>query len=267
MNFEFYSQTDTGRVRTNNEDSVALDESCAVAVLADGMGGYAAGEVASGMVTTLLASNFERFLPTCSEENLRQAGGAEAYLRDEVCAANAAVFNASQSQPQYAGMGTTLVVAWFSGKLMHVAHVGDSRLYRFRDDHLEQLTRDHSLLQEQLDGGMISEEEARFSVHKNLLTRAIGVEAEVDVEIGVHELRAGDIFLLCSDGLTDMLDEVEILEVLLAAGGNLNVAAEQLVEEANANGGRDNISVILIEVPAGAISDEVWWRKLLAMWK
>jgi serine/threonine protein phosphatase PrpC len=177
MTFEFFEALDTGRARTNNEDSVSLDESVSLAVLADGMGGYNAGEVASSMATSFIRTELGRWLREAS-------GGAtdtEVRRAMDICVdnANRAIFNAANSNPQYAGMGTTLVVAVFRDMRLLVGHVGDSHAYRLRGGGLQQITRDHSLLQEQIDAGLISPEQAAFSSNKNLVTRAVGVEDTV----------------------------------------------------------------------------------------
>lgn len=266
---EIAIRTDPGLVRSHNEDAVFADARLGLAILADGMGGYNAGEVASGMACTLLASNFSRLIPTC--EVPAGAGDSETFARQqllgEVVTANQAIYNAAQSQPQYAGMGTTLVVAWFYDNRLLVAHVGDSRLYRLRQRQLMQLTRDHSLLQEQIDNGMISAEEARFSLNRNLVTRALGVEPELDVEVNAHDVQPGDLFLLCSDGLNDMVEDEDIKLTLQTLGGNLELAADQLVHLANDNGGRDNVSVILIRVLGDYTVPRGWWQRLLAAMK
>ncbi len=266
---EMVARTDPGRVRSHNEDALFADAGLGIAILADGMGGYNAGEVASGMATTLLSSNFACFIPTQSARSAAfcDASFAEQHIAREVLLANATIFNAAQRQPQYAGMGTTLVLAWFYDNRMSVAHVGDSRLYRLRGESFEQLTKDHSLLQEQLDSGMITAEEARYSQNRNLVTRALGVDPDVDTEIHDYELQAGDIVLLCSDGLNDMVEDDEIALTLQTLGGNLTLAAEQLVQMANDNGGRDNVSVILVKVRGDYSSPRGWWQRLLARLK
>ena len=261
------SCSDTGIVRAHNEDALFVDADLGIAILADGMGGYNAGEVASSMATTQLAASFARLLSQCDDAMLASAGGAGQILSDEVSAANAAIFNMSQSQSQCAGMGTTLVMAWFFDRRLYVAHVGDSRLYRLRGDAFEQLTKDHSPLQEQLDSGMISVEEARFSDNKNLVTRALGVEPEVDVEVHDFDVLTGDIILLCSDGLNDMVDDEEIAEIIRRFGANPSLAATLLVETANDNGGRDNTSVVLVKVAGNYAAPANWWQKLLAILK
>lgn len=266
MAYEFCARTDPGRVRANNEDAVCVDTQAQLALLADGMGGYNAGEVASGMATSLLSTAFSRLLRDARNE-AALLSYPEQLINDEICGTNAAIFHASQTQEKYAGMGTTLVFAWFLDNRVYIAHVGDSRAYRWRDDNLSCLTRDHSLLQEQIDSGMISLDEARFSLNRNLVTRALGIESEVEVDIGVHDVSEGDILLLCSDGLNDMLDDEQIAEVIAVHGKNLAQAAEQLVERANDHGGRDNVSVILVRVTGDCAVHCGWWHKLLAKLK
>ena len=259
-------RTDSGMVRSHNEDAVFADAGMGLAILADGMGGYNAGEVASGMATTLLAASLSQLVVESSlpAAEVLDPEFVEQRLLDEISAVNVAIFNASESQSQYAGMGTTLVVAYFYDNRMSVAHLGDSRLYRLRHGHLEQLTRDHSLLQEQLDSGIISPDEARYFQNKNLLTRALGVDPFVETEIHDYGMQPGDVVLLCSDGLNDMLDDEDVAQTLLAAGGDLTLAADQLVRMANDNGGRDNISVILVKVRGDYSTPRGWWQKLLA---
>jgi PPM family protein phosphatase len=248
---QIVSATDPGRVRAHNEDCVEARPELGVVVLADGMGGYNAGEVASGMATSLIASGLSTTWTTDALKNLdRSAATALAHtrLQDQVAAANTAIFEAAQRDPHCAGMGTTLVVCLFYDDFVTVAHIGDSRLYRMRNDALEQLTRDHSLLQEQIDAGLISKEDARQSHNKNLVTRALGIDPEVDAEIHTYDVMEGDIYLLCSDGLNDMIEDDEMQMTLIALRSNLELTAQQLVQAANDAGGRDNISVMLIKV-------------------
>jgi protein phosphatase len=222
-----------------------------VVVLADGMGGYNAGEVASGIAVAVITTGMQQALDQ-REPAQPASGGGEAQglamLRDEIRKANTAVYQTAQNQPQCSGMGTTLVATLFFDNSMTVAHIGDSRLYRLRGESLDQVTRDHSLLQEQIDSGMITKEQARFSQNKNLVTRALGIEPEVEAEIHTYPVEPGDIYLLCSDGLNDMVEDDDIRLTLVTLKGNLQVAAEQLVQMANDNGGRDNVSVILVRV-------------------
>lgn len=266
---EVVVRTDPGLVRSHNEDAVFADPALGLAILADGMGGYNAGEVASGMATSMLARSLSSFLAatTGRDTALMNAELMAHHLFEEIAAVNAAVFHAAESQPRYAGMGTTLVVACYYDNHLSVAHLGDSRLYRLRGGQFEQMTRDHSLLQEQLDSGMISAEEARYSSNRNLVTRALGVDPHVETEIHDHEVVPGDIYLFCSDGLTDMVDDGEIALTLETLSENLPLAADQLVHMANDNGGRDNISVILVKVRGEYAVPRGWWQKLLARLK
>ena len=266
---EMVARTDPGIIRSHNEDAVFTDTSLGVTILADGMGGYNAGEVASGMATMRLAEDLARIIVSEAElgRGMRDSAVVEQHIFNEVAAANLAIFNASRSFAQYAGMGTTLVMAWFYDNRMSVAHIGDSRLYRLRGKHLKQLTRDHSLLQEQLDNGIITPEQARNAENRNLVTRALGVDPEVDVEVNDYDVRAGDIILLCSDGLNDMVEDDEIELTLNTLGGNLPLAAEHLVQMSNDNGGRDNVSVILVKVQGDFETPKAWWQRLLARLK
>lgn len=266
---ETASCTDPGMVRSHNEDAIAADPVLGLFVLADGMGGYNAGEVASGMATTVIATEIRQALvrlrPGEPDGNGRPV--AERLLRDQVLKANASIFQAAQSQPQYAGMGTTLVACLFYDNRVIVAHLGDSRLYRLRDGEFRQITRDHSLLQEQIDAGLLTREQAKTAQHKNLVTRALGIDATVEPEIHEYTTRPGDLYLLCSDGLCDMVSDEDIGMTLQALGANLKLAAQQLVQMANDNGGRDNVSVILVRVlreypgPRGVMQRFFAWLK------
>ncbi|MDP1789835.1 MAG: protein phosphatase 2C domain-containing protein, partial [Methylibium sp.] len=172
--------------------------------------------------------------------------------------ANRAIFNAANSNPQYAGMGTTLVVAVLRDSRLLLGHIGDSRGYRWREGELSQVTRDHSLLQEQLDAGLITPEQAAASNNKNLVTRAVGVEDTVLLETHLHQTQPGDWILLCSDGLSDMIDDEQIAAVL-RQHDSLPQAAQALVQAANDAGGRDNISVILVRASGTAPVSRAWW--------
>lgn len=263
---EIISLTNPGMVRSHNEDSVACDPACGLVVLADGMGGYNAGEVASGIAVSVVATEICQRLQEASPIERDEESGDElglALLRDNIRKANLSIYQAAQSQPQYSGMGTTIVAGLFYDNSVVVGHVGDSRMYRLRDGVLETITRDHSLLQEQIDSGMISIEDARLSKNKNLVTRAVGIDADVIPEIHVHEVRIGDIYLLCSDGLNDMVEDEDIQSSLYAMQGNLPMAAEQLVQQANDNGGRDNVSVILVKVKGEFGASRGWLAGLL----
>lgn len=254
---ELHAAVDPGRARSNNEDAVAVDASVRLAVLADGMGGYNAGEVASQMATSFIAAELGRWL----REAHAQASDGEVRRAMDICVdnANRAIFNAAHTNPQYAGMGTTLVVAVFRDERLMLGHVGDSRCYRLRAGRLQQITRDHSLLQEQIDAGLITPEQATFSTHKNLVTRAVGVEDTVLLEIHPHEILPGDLYLVCSDGLSDMLDDSRILHLLLAHD-DLPACTQALIDAANDAGGRDNISVVLVRTAGShAARTGAWW--------
>lgn len=256
MILEFHSATDTGRARNNNEDSVAVDDPSALIVLADGMGGYNAGEVASGMVTSFIKTELGRWLAEASET----ATDTDVRRAMDICVdnANRAIFNAANSNPQYAGMGTTLVLGVFRDARLLMGHVGDSRAYRLRANRLVQITHDHSLLQEQIDSGLITAEQAAFSANKNLVTRAVGVEDTVLLETHLHEVLPGDTYLLCSDGLSDMLDDESMTQLLLS-GESLAETAAALVDAANDAGGKDNISVVLARARGPANAARSWW--------
>ena len=248
---EIASCTDPGMVRSHNEDSIAADAANGLVVLADGMGGYNAGEVASGMATTVIVTEMQQALASTAPYQIDPRTNQEIarrLVREQVLKANSSIYQAAQSQPQYAGMGTTLVVALFYDNRVLVAHLGDSRLYLLRDGAFRQVTRDHSLLQEQIDSGLISPEQAKHAQHKNLVTRALGIDPSVEPEIHEYAARPGDLYLMCSDGLNDMVDDEDISMTLQALGANLKLAAQQLVQMANDNGGRDNVSVILVRV-------------------
>ena len=264
---EIVLRTDTGRVREHNEDAVFANPHLGFVVLADGMGGYNAGEVASSMATTRLASELESALAARAPHATDGPGG-EAFagqcLRDAVADANAAIFQAAQDEAGYAGMGTTLVAALFFDDRVAVAHVGDSRLYRLRDGTLSLLTHDHSLLQEQIDSGLLSAEEARHSLNRNLVTRALGVDPLVEVDLAEHLVLPDDLYLLCSDGLNDMVPDEEFALALQTLSGHLELAATQLVEMANDQGGRDNVSVILVKVRQAYPAPGTWWQAFKA---
>ncbi len=245
MMYQFCAKTDPGRARDNNEDSIAFEENAKVAVLADGMGGYNAGEIASGMATAFIKSELSRWLmeagATAQAKEVRRAM--------EICVdnANMAIFNSANSNAAYAGMGTTLVVGVFREDRLLLGHIGDSRCYRLRAGVLSQITKDHSLLQEQIDAGLISAEQAATSSIKNLVTRALGVEDVVALDVNEHLVEPGDLYLMCSDGLSDMVAD-ELIARIIGEDAGLNQKAESLISAANENGGRDNISVLMVAV-------------------
>ncbi len=249
MQFNFFAMTDPGQVRTNNEDCASFDEGFGVAVLADGMGGYKAGEVASGMAVTFIQSELVKWLGSSGRK--RDADQIETAINMCIGRANQSILNAALSNPQYEGMGTTVVTGVFNSNHLILGHVGDSRCYRWRSGKLTQITKDHSLLQEQVDAGLLTPEQAAVAPGKNLLTRALGVEQEVQVEIHEHHVLAGDVYLMCSDGLSDMLNDTQ-LAAILEAHVLLPEMAAELIMKANAAGGRDNIGVLLAQAKSAS---------------
>ncbi len=256
--------TDMGRVRSNNEDAVAEDASLGLLVLADGMGGYNAGEIASGITIATVLDTTRREWKTLAKGEVDAITGHSheaLLLRNAVETAHTTIYHVSQSQPQCAGMGTTVVACLLHNDRVSVAYVGDSRLYRLRNGQLEQITRDHSLLEELIARGHYSRAEAMKLVRKNIVTRALGVEPEVTVDIIEDTAEVGDILLLCSDGLTDMVDDETIRLALVEYADNLEAAAKQLVDIANAQGGRDNVSVILARVNQAFVRKNRWFDR------
>lgn len=247
-------RTDEGQVRDHNEDYISDNPTLGIAVLADGMGGLNAGEVASSMAVHLLMEELIGYrlgdspLPAELGHIESDLPMQARVVRKAVENANDAIFHASQTQPQCKGMGTTIVASLFYDNKVSIAHIGDSRVYRFRDNALEQVTKDHSFVQELIDKGLFTKEEARVSDKKNVVTRALGVAPFVEVECHEYPTQVGDIFLMCSDGLHDMVPDRDIERAFIELGGNLPELAGYLVELANANGGKDNVSVILTEI-------------------
>lgn len=267
---EMVSQTHPGMVRAHNEDSVACEAACGLVVLTDGMGGYNAGEVASGIAVSVVSSEIKHYLESARPEDKDAVSGedvAVVLLRTNVQKANSSIFHAAHSQPQYAGMGTTIVSGLFYDNRVAVAHIGDSRMYRLRGEAFESITRDHSLLQEQIDSGMISKADARVSQNKNLVTRAVGIDPEVEAEVHVYDVKRGDIYLLCSDGLNDMVEDEDIADTVKTFKANLPLLATQLIQAANDNGGRDNVSVIVIKVKGDFAAPRGLQAKFLSWFK
>ncbi len=245
---EVIGLTDVGCVRDHNEDAISTSETLGLAVLADGMGGHRGGEVASAItISTVLEALSKRLKKIKDGATDEETGySLESIAVHEAAAlANLNVYSASTENTQYRGMGTTLVVLLFYDNRFTVAHVGDSRLYRLRDGVLEQITRDHSLMQELIDRGFYTPEQARKSLNKNLVTRAVGIEENVQIDMQEDVTQTGDIYMLCSDGVTDMIEDELIHEILKTNSENLEKAASEIIRESNEHGGKDNISVIL----------------------
>jgi protein phosphatase len=241
--------SDTGLKRPHNEDSAVTDSALGLAVVADGMGGYKVGEVASAIAAQLILNEVRSGI-AAGDPNSKASGSAFSratlVIRDAVAKANAEVFRTAQEIPQCQGMGTTVVVVLYHGDKVSIAHVGDSRVYRLRGNEFKQITRDHSLIQELIDRGFFTPEEAAENTPKNLVTRALGIEQSVEVDVQEQDLQAGEIYLLCSDGLNDMVDDEEIHLTLSKYSANLVQAATELVRLANEKGGKDNVSVVLV---------------------
>jgi len=239
MLIEAASRTDRGLVREGNEDAVATFPEYGLVVLADGMGGHTSGEVASQLAVETVGT-------------LMLMGEGDMVLGSVVEAANKAIIQAIEESPEHEGMGTTIVMARFMGRRIHFAHVGDSRIYRFRGGRLEQLTRDHSIIQELVDQGLFeSAEEARGAgVKNNIITRGLGIAHEVEVEEGADDVQNGDIYLFCSDGLSDMVADPILEETLSEGGDGLPDLCGKLLDLAIQNGGKDNVSLILVRPEA-----------------
>ncbi len=246
-----FADTDTGRVREHNEDAIGMDTDIGLYVLADGMGGYNAGEVASGIAVRTILNMLRESYAAYPLEGVDQQTGLmrpSIMLRDAVLRANKIIHQTAKTHAQCDGMGTTVVAALFYNDHIVTAHVGDSRLYRLRNGRLEQLTADHSLLQELVDRGIYSREEAARATSKNFVTRALGVEPTVDVDVQEHLALPTDRYLMCSDGLSDMVTDDEIAHLGDHFGSDLRSMGQSLVMRANDHGGRDNISVVLTQV-------------------
>ncbi|MDZ4141089.1 MAG: Stp1/IreP family PP2C-type Ser/Thr phosphatase [Methylotenera sp.] len=258
---EIVRLTDVGLHREHNEDAIASDDTMGFVILADGMGGYKAGEIASEMavlsITAELSEAMVNHQPGQVDMVLRQQSEAQLIL-NSVKNANKMIYRVSQTQPLCAGMGTTLVLGLFTNNKLLVGHIGDSRMYRLRNHILSQITEDHSLLQEQIIAGLITVEQARYSANKNLVTRALGVSPEVELELNEYDVEVDDIYLLCSDGLSDLIEDNAIQTTLNTLSSNLANAAQALVKMANDSGGNDNISVILVKVKASFEAGHTW---------
>lgn len=256
---EIAGSTDPGCVRSNNEDNFAVDPELGLMIVADGMGGHNSGEVASDLATSTILDFARKMIG--GDKNMVPEGGAAGLsvrgrqLEYFVKAANTMIYEKGRAFPKDAGMGTTVVAALADGKSLTVAHVGDSRLYLYRRGELTQLTEDHSLVGDQVKRGLISLEEASRSALQNILTRALGAEKDVSVDVADHPLFPGDVILIASDGLSKMVADPEIAAVIAAEGAPQGIVA-RLIEKARAAGGVDNVTVVAARVPerAGGLS-------------
>ncbi len=265
ISYEMHAMTDVGIRREHNEDCVLASSEHGFAILADGMGGYNAGEVASAMAVEMIGKALKEQMHHMAQGQINaQTGFTEASMlvRQSIEAANEAIYMAAQSKPECAGMGTTVLTAAFYGEHMTVAHVGDSRMYRLRGNVLSHVTEDHSLVHEQVRRGLLTADDARNSRIKNLVTRALGVELGVEPDLLEDVVKPNDIYVLSSDGLTDVVSDEAISELLKAYPSHLEKAGKLLIEMANKVGGPDNISIILIKA-AKAKSKGGFFSRLL----
>jgi PPM family protein phosphatase len=237
VQFQYGSQTSQGKVRLSNEDSCVANPEAGLFLVADGMGGHAAGEIASQLAARTLEEWVSAHADDEPPADMLTAGASEA---------NARVFEAQRRDRSLAGMGSTLTALFFRDGKYYIAHVGDSRAYRLRDDKLEQLTRDHSLVWHLYESKVLEKAELSRHPQKNLITRSIGSHPQVEIDLEQGEGLPGDMYLLCSDGLTDGVSEEEIAQALSANRKSPQKAADLLVDQANKAGGPDNITVIVV---------------------
>ena len=245
MIVQICSQTDPGLERSQNEDAVAFDEALGLCILCDGMGGHNAGEVASGMASAFIKTDMRESAAVAARN--REPGAVLAAIAQSVEKANSAIYNMSRANSQYAGMGTTLVVGVFCGEVLVLGHIGDSRCYLLRAGKLVQLTKDHSVYQEQLDDGLLDENHIMPVIGQNFVTRALGPFEQVQADFQQPAIAVGDIYLMCSDGLSDMAHD-DTIAAILAGPEELAQKAARLIAAANQGGGRDNVSVVLAQV-------------------
>jgi PPM family protein phosphatase len=251
MRVRFSGATDIGRRRAHNEDAVYLPSDSRLAIVADGMGGHASGEVASGLAMTTIVEHFRK---TADMQPLTWPFKVDRDLRGDlnrmvvsIMLANVEIFERAQRDANCKGMGTTVVAIYFLDDTAIIGHVGDSRVYRLRDGRLTQLTEDHSLIQDYIKMKRVTEEEAQAWPHKNVIVRALGMKDTVSVDILTEHPRIGDCYLLCSDGLSGMLSDEQMAHVVRQTE-DLDTAVERLIEGANEEGGIDNISVVLARI-------------------
>lgn len=250
MKIAYHAVSDVGRKRKGNEDSLFVNPEHHLFVVADGMGGHAAGEIASKVAVEAIneficmtAGDEEITWPFGLDDSMSYDGNR---LKTAVRYANNKVLDTTRESAEYEGMATTVVGVLVDGATANLAHVGDSRIYLYRQGTLGQLTSDHSWVNEQIKSGILSADQARTHPLRNVVTRALGGRADLDVEMQVHQAEAGDVLLLCSDGLTTMVPDPEIARVLSENEHDVEAAAQALVNEANARGGEDNITVLLL---------------------
>lgn len=239
--------TDIGLRRAHNEDHIGFNQNLGIAVLADGMGGHQAGEVAAEMAVTSVLESLQNLIKSQNAVPITSSQILE-YVSHTISDSNCKIFEAAEAREERKGMGTTVVAAVIKGFRCYAGHVGDSRLYLFRSRTLTRMTRDHSLVQDLIDKGFYTEAEARDAHVGHVVTRALGTRADVEVDTVYHDLEPGDVLMLCSDGLSDMVPDWQIEDTLCDYHGDLNETAKKLITLANRHGGKDNVSVILMQV-------------------
>lgn len=257
--------TDTGLVRSNNEDTIGSDAELGLLVLADGMGGHKGGEVASAIAVDSILQELRKVLPEIASGKTDDTTGyslESMAVESAIKNANSHIYRTAQDNSHYEGMGTTVVVLLFYDNRITVAHVGDSRLYRLRDTLLEQLTRDHTLLQELVDRGFYTRKEARESLNRNLVTRAVGVNPTVEIDLLEDIALQHDLYLLCSDGLTDMISDDLIEDIQLNYKHDLEKMNQELIKQAKDHGGKDNVSVMLAQVLKEYPASSAWYSRI-----
>jgi protein phosphatase len=230
------SMTDAGLVRKTNEDSFFADARLGLLMVADGMGGHAGGEVASRVAVATISALLKAGTPD---------GNAGGLIRGAIEQANTAILAEAEADPSLQGMGTTLVLAFCRGDSIHLAHVGDSRAYLIRDGSIQRLTEDHSLVAQMVKAGQLTAEEAPHYHLRNVVTRSLGNQKIAEPDLSVVEWNPGDFLLLCSDGLTNMVQESELRSLISRGGVDLERSCRQAIDLANQNGGRDNITAVL----------------------
>jgi len=251
LEYDIGAKTDVGMRRSNNEDCFALEPSLHLCVLSDGMGGEAAGELASKISVEEIGRHMKEVARNGSAPLLAESSAQYSEITNQLAGAvrrsNRVIWEAAQQHASQRGMGATVVTALLNGPVMSIAHVGDSRIYLYRGGQLQQLTLDHSLVMEQVRRGLITREEAERSEMQNIIIRALGAEENVEVDVDEVFLMPGDQVVLCSDGLTRMVPDPGIAEIIADAASSQE-AADRLVDAANEQGGEDNISVIVVRV-------------------
>ncbi|MBM2829782.1 MAG: PPM-type phosphatase protein [Gammaproteobacteria bacterium] len=248
---EIVNVSDVGRKRPHNEDSTITDINQGLVVLADGMGGYNAGEVASAIAVMTVLQDVSAGLKNTNQNQSSTETGISwesSLVKNAISHANTNIYTMAKTEIHCQGMGTTIVAGLIYDDKISIAYVGDSRLYRLRAGKFQQITKDHSLIQELIDRGLYTTEEAHANTPKNLVTRALGLGIQVKVDVIEEQVMPGDIYLLCSDGLNDMVNDEEIHLTLSKYSANLVQAANDLVQLANSKGGKDNISVVLVRI-------------------